>query len=422
MMKVIIKKFGKLSVAMNSLSVYRGLLQKTLFADYLKLAEMLCSPECDYIALLKITSLYSEICKILFESSFDSDLSSFVYNSILYDENKFSRECFISDNVEVNLFNAAQNDYQSLMLLAGISSEEIIDAIQKKFPQFQELMPNFSTYKINLEMKNNPPRFEKVVNFYRKNSFGIFASHTAFVLDEKNNLNSVDIIDNIRLSDLKLYDFQKETLIKNTLAFVQNMPCLNALLYGDRGCGKSSIVKALLNEYSSKNLRLIQIKKDNLNLLVKLFEKLAFYPLKFLLFIDDLTFNEQDKEFGELKAALEGAICKQPKNVIIYATSNRRHLVKETFKSREGDELHLSDTIDETLSLADRFGLVVNYNAPRKDNYLEIVRLLAKDKNLILDEDTLFKGAEAWALEKATRSPRVASQYIDYLLSAEITT
>ena len=149
MMKVIIKKFGKLSVAMNSLSVYRGLLQKTLFADYLKLAEMLCSPECDYIALLKITSLYSEICKILFESSFDSDLSSFVYNSILYDENKFSRECFISDNVEVNLFNAAQNDYQSLMLLAGISSEEIIDyyfdsVIEDKYTSLNDFFKLYS--------------------------------------------------------------------------------------------------------------------------------------------------------------------------------------------------------------------------------------------------------------------------------------
>ena len=412
-------KFEKIFLSLNMLSVYRGLVKNPIVSRFIELSKLMCSVENDFESLNKIISLYSEICEILYNSKFDSNLSSYIYNAILYDENKFSIECFCSNKIEENLFNAAQNDYKILMLLAGLTSEEVIELIKNKFCSYSDLLLNLPTYKHNPEIKKNPPIFEKIMCFYRKNSFGSFAFYTTFKFDKDLVLKPSINHDNIKLADLKLYQMQKNLFIQNVQAFIENKPNLNTILYGDRGCGKSSTVKAVLNEFSQKNLRLIQVQKDNLSNLSILFSKLSGYPLKFIIFIDDLSFNENDGDFSTLKAMLEGSIEKQPQNIMICVTSNRRHLIKESFKARQGDELHLSDTIDETLSLADRFGLVINYNSPRKDDYLEIVKLLAKDKLLQIDELALVQGAEAWALEKAARSPRIASQYIEFLQSTQ---
>ena len=164
-------------------------------------------------------------------------------------------------------------------------------------------------------------------------------------------------------------------------------------------------------------LRLIQIDKENLYGLAQLTEKLVHVPLKFILFVDDLTFNENDDSFGMLKAVLEGGIVKRPDNIAIYATSNRRHLIKENFTAREGDEIHKADTIDENLSLSDRFGLSVTFTSPAKDKFLEIVKLIADDRGIVIDQDELFRGAEQFAMRKGGRSPRLARQYIDDLES-----
>lgn len=417
MEKMQTSKFEKLYFGLQALSVYRAALTNPVVQKFNELCELFCFGQNSSKTFGAIVSAYAEICAELYKSRFESNLSAYIYNFVLYDENKFSAECYGTNVVESLLFEAAQNDYKTLLYLAGITSEEIFEALKTKFPEKINFVKNFPTYKINKEMKINPPLFEKVVNFYQKNGFGIFAAHTSFVLSVAGELLPTISPDGVKLSDLKLYEMQKDLVVKNTISFLNNKSYLNILLYGDRGCGKSSTVKAVLNEFSNKKLRLIQIKKENLIQLSKLCAKLAKIPMKFILFIDDLSFNEGDEAFSVLKAMLEGGIETQPKNIMFCATSNRRHLVKETFKSREGDEVHLSDTIDETLSLADRFGLIVNYNAPRKDSYLEIVKLLAKDKNLFLDEKTLSQGAEAWALEKAGRSPRIAQQYIDFLLS-----
>ena len=141
----------------------------------------------------------------------------------------------------------------------------------------------------------------------------------------------------------------------------------------------------------------------------------SFSFLKFIIFIDDLTFNENDDNFGALKAVLEGSLAKQPENMVIYATTNRRHLVKESFSAREGDEIHLADTIDETVSLSDRFGITVTYTLPNRDKFLDIVREIKKDRGLQISDEELVLGAEKFALSKGNRSPRLAKQYIDYL-------
>ena len=189
----------------------------------------------------------------------------------------------------------------------------------------------------------------------------------------------------------------------------------NMLLYGDAGTGKSSSVKAVAAHFAPGGLRIIEVKKNQLYQIPSVMEELASNPLKFILFIDDLSFSGNDDNFSALKATLEGSISGCGDNCVIYATSNRRHLVKESFADRAGDELHFNDTMQETMSLASRFGLSVTFQKPDKEEYLNIVRSLAREYGIDMDEHELFKKAEAHAIRKNGRSPRTAKQFIELL-------
>ena len=190
---------------------------------------------------------------------------------------------------------------------------------------------------------------------------------------------------------------------------------LLALGGGDAGTGKSSTIKAVAAALAPQGLRLIEVKKNQLYQIPQIMEELASNPLKFILFIDDLSFNGNDDNFSALKATLEGSISGCGDNVAIYATSNRRHLVKETFSDRTGDELHVNDTLQETMSLSARFGLTITFQKPDKDQYLTIVRSLAAEYGIEMDEGELFRKAEAYAIRKSGRSPRTAKQFIELL-------
>ncbi|MDO5438016.1 MAG: DUF815 domain-containing protein, partial [bacterium] len=188
------------------------------------------------------------------------------------------------------------------------------------------------------------------------------------------------------------------------------------LLYGDRGCGKSSLVKAVANEFKKMGLKIVQVYKESLQNIEELSEYLSDFPSKFIIFIDDLVFDENDPMFASCKALLEGSLARHPENVLIYVTTNRRHLIKESFTSREGSEIHMNDTMDEAASLSDRFGITITFSSPDKKDYLEIVRRLADEFKLKYDEKNLFKEAEAFALFKGNRAPRIAKQFlIDYM-------
>ena len=198
---------------------------------------------------------------------------------------------------------------------------------------------------------------------------------------------------------------------------MEGKPAANVLLYGDAGTGKSSTVKACANYFYRQGVRLIELRKDQLLSLSAVMGKIADNPLKFIIFIDDLSFNKNDDSFSMLKAALEGSASARAKNAVIYATSNRRHIVKESFSDREsGDEVHLSDTMQELLSLSDRFGLKVYFGKPDKNLYLEIVEELAKREGISMEREELFRRAEAFALGCGSRSPRAAGQFIDSLM------
>lgn len=225
--------------------------------------------------------------------------------------------------------------------------------------------------------------------------------------------------DQTSLSELYGYEIQRQEVIENTLALVQGKPAVNLLLYGDAGTGKSSTVKAVVNTYREQGLRLIELKKEQLREIPQLVDTLAHNPLKFILFIDDLSFTRDDDDFSALKAMLEGSVSSNAANVVIYATSNRRHLVRETFSDREGDEIHYNDTMQEMLSLSDRFGLTITFLRPDKTQYQEIVRELAQQYGVTMDPQELRVKADAFAIRKSGYSPRVAKQFIELMKAAQ---
>jgi predicted AAA+ superfamily ATPase len=221
------------------------------------------------------------------------------------------------------------------------------------------------------------------------------------------------------LKELVCCDWQRDALVKNTEFLLAGYPALHVLLYGSRGSGKSSLVKSLLNEFGSRNLRLIEVSKFDLQDLPLIVEKLRGVPQKFIIFVDDLSFEEDDDAFKSLKVVLEGNVTARPQNVVVYATSNRRHLIREFFddrpRPREGDEVHAWDTVQEKLSFSDRFGLTLTFEPADQNTYLTIVRHLAEGAGIKLAVEDLEHRAKEWATRRNGRSGRTARQFVDFL-------
>lgn len=247
-----------------------------------------------------------------------------------------------------------------------------------------------------------------------KNGTGDFAKYKAFTF-RGGRLIPVEHIDPIRLTDLKNYELQRNQVVENTVAFLNGLPAQNALLYGDRGCGKSSTIKAILNEYDQ--LRMIELPKAEIAGLGDLYAMLKDIPTHFIVTIDDLTFTQDDERFGLLKATLDGSLSARPDNILIYATTNRRKLIRETYADRSATDVSKSDAVDESMSLADRFGLFITFTQPNREIYFDIVRKLAEDGGIEIDDGELTQAAERFALKRGGRSPRIARQFVDWLAS-----
>ncbi len=247
--------------------------------------------------------------------------------------------------------------------------------------------------------------------------YGMYARHTAFAVDEEKGIVPVRHPDKIALSHLIAYERERGIVMNNTKALLAGKPAANILLSGDAGTGKSTTVKAVANALSGEGLRIIEIRKDQLRLIPGILDELSDNPLKFILFIDDLSFGKDDDSFSALKAVLEGSVTARSGNVLVYATSNRRHIVKETFSDREGDDIHRNDTMQELVSLSERFGIHITFSRPTKETYLRIVRHLTAEKGIDIDDTELTLSAERFALERGGRSARLAGQFVDSLLS-----
>ena len=238
-----------------------------------------------------------------------------------------------------------------------------------------------------------------------------------FYVNEQGDIVPVLHPDKTVLSDLIDYERERQIVIDNTRALLAGKPAANILLTGDAGTGKSSTIKAVANALWNEGLRIVEVRKDQLRSIPKVLNELSSNPLKFVLFIDDLSFLKDDDNFNALKAVLEGSVTAKSNNVVIYATSNRRHIIKEKFSDREGDDVHRNDTMQELISLSERFGIHVTFSKPNKETFLHIVHHLAKEYGIEMPTDELDGLAERFALERGGRSARLAKQFIEGLLS-----
>ena len=258
---------------------------------------------------------------------------------------------------------------------------------------------------------------EALLTFYARYGYGDIAAHVVFRWDDDaNRIRGISHFERLQMKNLIGYQRQKEQLLQNTRAFVDGKPANHVLLVGARGTGKSSGVKALVSEYEESGLRLVQVTKEQLRKLPEIMTALRNYAgRKFILFLDDISFEDSDAEFKAVKSAIEGGVSSCPPNVCLYATSNRRHLVRETWRDRE-DELHRDDTVNETISLSDRFGLIIHYHTPDQDEYLAIIDHMLSQRGIHLSPEELRIAGLRWEMTHSGRSGRTAQQFVAHYL------
>ncbi|MBQ8967944.1 ATP-binding protein [Ruminococcus sp.] len=349
---------------------------------------------------------YSDMCAELYK--YGEDLTEYMVKIMLEDENLFLLRKGEGKEIGTMLENCLANELAFLEELGTIPSSEFTGRIN-----YDGFLP---------EYRISPRDFSKIyadrVHAIDKIGYGIYSKFNIFIIKE-GVLTPVEYPDPIRLSQLHNYEEERSMVIANTKALLAGKPANNVLLYGDCGTGKSSTVKAIANEFACEGLRLIELKKKQLHEIPNIVESISRNPLKFIIFIDDLSFTEDDNDYAALKAILEGSVASTASNLVIYATSNRRHLVRETFSARKGDEIHFKDTMQELLSLSDRFGLTITFQKPDKKLYLDLVNKLADQYELKTDREELEMKAEQFALGKGGRSPRVAKQFVEYIKGTE---
>ncbi len=398
-------KISTLSERLEGLIVFRNLLEEPVcakFKNMLLMAELL-SGDLHGVNVKKVISTIAEFEEALFEKN--TNWSKYLYSLVLENESACIRAFArgkASPIIEACLF-------MELLVLEQVSRLSFADFLGQatgKNAKKLSFLPAWETSKIDFT-KGYLERMAEV----EQKGYGIFAQHHVFVV-EQGVVVPVKYPDTQCLANLPGYEQEREKIIANTKALLNGQATNNVLLYGDAGTGKSSAVKAIANDYAQKGLRLVEIKKNQLYQLPEIMETLADNPLKFIVFIDDLSFSANDDNFSALKAILEGSVCGRTSNVAIYATSNRRHLVKESMSERAKDDVHAADTRQELMSLSARFGLTVTFLKPEKDRYLNIIKALAKQYDVNEDE-LLLQRAEAFALRAGGRSPRVAKQFIE---------
>ena len=393
------KELDKIKLGFSSIVIFRNILKTKVIKKLLKFLNCKTKENIDNI---KQIDLYCEFLSELFKS--DNNLADFILSQIFLDDNIYISKCILKQEINNNLKKIFKNE---LNFFKYISSFDFSSIFNKEYSKnIAELeIKEIDFYKIY---------FEHIKNIDKK-GYGIFYNNNMFVLDDRKNIIAVKNKDNQDIKKLYGYEIERNKVLSNTKILIEGKKANNILLYGDAGTGKSSTVKAVANFFKDEGLRLIEIKKNQLHFITDIIEKLSCSPLKFIIFIDDLTFSSNDDTFSYLKAILEGGVNSFPNNIAVYVTSNYRHLIKENFTDRTGDDIHIEDTIQQIMSLTNRFGMIITFQRPGRDLFKEIVLSYAKENNIKTDKEELIKQAEAYAIRSAGRSPRVAKQFIELL-------
>ena len=390
-----------------------------------------------------ISDIYEQIKRILevaTDYGFDKNLwHNYLTFYLITNENPFSLTCekvgandgsvneFAKNDFKVfmNLFNY---DFRPIEAALGINCFSLISdykaIVKKELMYNKNVSEKVQALSLKLETaKDENEFFNYVTDFYKAYGVGMFGLNKAFrVIGGDNGVTFTPInnVDKVMLDDLIGYEIQKKKLVENTEAFVQGRKANNALLFGDSGTGKSTSIKAIVNEYYDQGLRMIEIYKHQFKDLSNVIASIKNRNYKFIIYMDDLSFEEFEIEYKFLKAVVEGGVETKPDNILIYATSNRRHLIKETWNDRNDLEsnngLHRSDTIEEKLSLVNRFGCQISYSKPSQKEFFDIVIGLARKNNVKMTDEELMAEANKWELSHGGISGRTAQQFINYCL------
>ncbi len=354
---------------------------------------------------------YARLCQFHYTHG---DLGKLFAREIHYDTNVLTQN---TDKPVCNDVRAAADfDLYTINTLISLSGSDFLDFARQIYRNCTDLfdaLPGFPA--------GTPLPFGNcngLLQMYRKKGSGYFARANAFTVRD-GMPQPISNPDPVRLSDLKGYAVQKKAIRDNTLSLLAGKNANNILLYGDKGCGKSSTVKAIANEYADRGLKIIELPLDQIKQFPVICSMIEHSPFTFILFLDDLSFSTEDERFVALKAFIEGGVSGKPHNMAIYATSNRRHIIRESFSDRNGDDVHVRDALQSASSLSDRFGIEITFSNPVKNEYLYIVDRLAEDYGLDIPEERLHLLAERFAIRRNGRSPRTARQFITHQLALE---
>lgn len=363
-------------------------------------------------------------------------------------ENAYSTSCEIAGEVQGTLRELAAHDFELMRELFSCDIEKLdgpvsetraqedgegagnIWAMMKRYRSStgssrvfnKRIRDRIVEFAAALQAAPDVEEFQAIVaEFYREFGVGKFGLNKAFRVEPSGEAVQILPITNVEhsyLEDLVGYELQKAKLIENTEAFIEGRAANNVLLFGDSGTGKSSSIKGILNRYYDRGLRMIEVYKHQFQCLSKVLEQIKDRNYKFIIYMDDLSFEEYEVEYKYLKAIIEGGLGKKPQNVLIYATSNRRHLIRENFSDKRdlSDDLHSNDTVQEKLSLVARFGVTIYYGSPDKRQFQEIVKVLSEKYHVEMPEEELYLEANKWELSHGGLSGRTAAQFITHLL------
>lgn len=363
-----------------------------------------------YVWMDRYTRIYTQLMNN--NLSEVPDLGQYVLSLVQKDDNAFSRMASgryagsKSTSIDPNMHQYVLADLERILIIAAFQSRNITAVLSSLNPL------SLPEWRHDTSAQTSAILYESLLTYHHEKSFGVFAAYHAFLWKD-HKLEPVAKPDPIRLEQLFSYNYEISQVQENTMRLLRHKRADNILLFGARGTGKSSTVKAMANTYKDQGLRLIEIDKDDLLTIAELLSylsELSDVRLSFILFLDDLSFSEEDTRYTVLKTLLEGGIKTRPENVAIYATSNRRHIVAE----KETNETYANDAKDEKLSLSDRFGISVRFASPNQQVYLDIVFGILSDRQIPFDREIVSQKALTWAMRENGRSPRTARQFSDY--------